>query len=292
MKTSAWRRFLRHPFAVAGVLLLLTIVGSVMFGPLVYTTPMDTIDFALAMQPPSLAHPFGCNDLGQDILARVLVGGRISIMVGICAMIVAVGLGALIGTVSGFAGGMVDMLLMRLTDIFLALPVLPVLLLILFLFREPSTKLLGPEHGIFALVVLVIGGLTWMSVARLVRANVLTVRQQEFVMAARVLGASPIRVLWYHILPHVVSPIVVAATLSVSAAIVTESTLSFLGLGFPPDTPTWGRMLYDAKDYLEIAPHMAFFPGLAIFLSVLSMTYIGEGVQDALDPRRSRIRGL
>ncbi|WP_242053532.1 ABC transporter permease [Nostoc parmelioides] len=225
--------------------------------------------------------------MGQDILARILYGGRISIAVGVFSMVVAITLGILIGALSGFYGGWLDVVLMRLTDLCLALPRLPLLLLVIFLFRDAIKAIAGPELGIFVLVVLVIGGLNWMSVARLVRAGFLTVREQEFVTAARALGASPRRLIWIHILPNVISPVLVAATLSVSTAIVTESTLSFFGLGFPPDVPTWGRMLYDAQNFLEFAPYMVVFPGTAIFLTVLSINYIGDGLRDALDPRLS-----
>lgn len=282
---GGWRTFRNHPLALISAVVLAVIVVSVLVGPLLYPTPADTIDFRRSAHPPELFHPFGFNDLGQDMFARVLVGGRISITVGLCATAVAISLGTLIGLVSGVAGGITDLLLMRLTDLFLSLPMLPLLLMIIFFFREPVTALLGPNYGIFLLVVLVIGSLTWMTVARLVRASVLSVREMEFVVAARATGASPARIVWSHVLPNIPGPIIVAATLSVSWAIVTESTLSFLGLGFPPDTPTWGRMLYEARDYLDIAPHMAFFPGAAIFLTVLCINYLGEGLQDMLNPR-------
>ncbi|HEY9860438.1 MAG TPA: ABC transporter permease [Candidatus Obscuribacterales bacterium] len=279
---KAGRRFRRQPLAMLGAAILLIIVLSIVFGPLIYTTPIDKIDFAKATLPPSWEHPFGTNDLGQDLLARVLRGGRISIAVGVFSMLVAIFLGTLIGAMSGFYGGFVDIMLMRLTDLFLALPQLPLLLLVVFLFRD---AIAGPDLGIFVLVVLVIGGLNWMSVARLVRAGFLTVREMDFITAARAMGAPSWRLIWIHILPNVISPVIVAATLAVGTAIITESTLSFLGLGFPPDVPTWGRMLYDAQNFLQFAPYMAIFPGVAIFLTVLSINYIGDGLRDALDPR-------
>ena len=203
-------------------------------------------------------------------------------------MVVAIILGTLVGAISGFYGGILDGLLMRLTDLFISLPQLPLLLLIIYLFREPMKALAGPEVGIFLLIVIVVGGLNWMSVARLVRASFLSTREKDFVMAARSIGAKPQRLIWVHILPNVLSPIIVAATLAVGNAIITESTLSFLGLGFPPDIPTWGRMLYDAQNYLETAPYMALFPGLAIFLTVLCINYIGDGLRDALDPQSKK----
>jgi peptide/nickel transport system permease protein len=224
--------------------------------------------------------------LGQDQLARILQGGRVSLTVGVASMAVAILLGTLIGAIAGFYGGVVDGILMRITDLFLALPQLPLLLLIVYLFRESMKQLAGAELGVFILIVLLIGGLNWMSVARLVRANFLKLREMEFVSAARAIGAQPIRLIWIHLFPNVLSVIIVAATLAVGNAIITESTLSFLGLGFPPDVPTWGRMLFEAKDYLETSPHMAIFPGLAIFLTVLSINYIGDGLRDAFDPKQ------
>ncbi len=174
---------------------------------------------------------------------------------------------------------------MRFTDLFLSLPQLPLLLLVVYLFRDSMKALAGPDNGIFLLIVMVIGGLNWMSVARLVRANFLQLREREFVIAAQALGAKPIRLIWIYIFPNVVGIQIVAATLAVGNAIIVESTLSFLGLGFPPDVPTWGRMLFDAQNYLTSAPHMALFPGLAIFLTVLCINYIGDGLRDALDPK-------
>lgn len=280
---DAWRRFSRDRMAVIGAIVLGVIVIGVVFGPVVYRVPIDRIDFARTTAPPSLAHPFGTNDLGQDQLARVFSGGRVSLAVGIAAMAVAIVLGTSIGAISGFYGGAIDSILMRLTDLFLSLPQLPLLLLIVYLFRDSIKSIAGPETGIFILVVLVIGGLNWMSVARLVRGNFLKLREMEFVTAARSLGASPFRVIRVHLLPNVFGLIIVAATLAVGNAIITESTLSFLGLGFPPDVPTWGQMLFKAKDYLTTAPHMAIFPGLAIFLTVLSINFVGDGLRDLFD---------
>lgn len=282
---QAWRRFRRDGMAIFGGAILLVIVVAVAIGPSIYPIPIDRIDFGQSTAPPSWEHPFGTNDLGQDILARVLFGGRISLTVALAAMLVAIFLGTLIGAISGFYGGAIDAILMRLTDLFLSLPQLPLLLLVVYLFRDAIRAIAGPEIGIFVLIVFVIGGLNWMSVARLVRANFLKFREMEFVMAATAIGARPRRLIWIHIFPNILGIIIIAATLSVGNAIITESTLSFLGLGFPPDVPTWGRMLYDAQNYLTSAPHMALFPGLAIFLTVLSINYIGDGLRDALDPK-------
>lgn len=283
--SDAWRQYRKHRMAMLSLAILGLIILSTIVGPFIYTTPYNEVNFAISAQGPSWGHPFGTNDLGQDMLARVLWGGRISVAVSLFAMFLAVAVGVLVGALSGFFGGAVDGVLMRLTDIFLALPQLPLLLLIIYLFRESVTKAIGPEVGVFALVVLIIGGLTWMSVARLVRSSFLTLREAEFVTAARALGVPQHRIIVRHILPNAMGPIIVAATLAVGAAIITESSLSFLGLGFPPDTPTWGRMLFEAQNFVEFTPSMALFPGLFIFLTVLSINYIGDGLRDALDPR-------
>jgi peptide/nickel transport system permease protein len=283
---EAWRRFRRHRLALIGAIILAAMVTAVLAGPLVYRVPIDAIDFKAKLKGPSWAHPLGTDDLGQDLLARMLYGGRISLAVGVAAMLIAITLGTLIGAVAGQMGGAVDNALMRVTDLFLSLPALPLLLLVVYLFRDPLKKALGPEAGIFVLIVVVIGALRWMPVARLVRAQFLSLREKEFVEAARALGAPPFRQVARHILPNAVGPVIVAASLDVAAAILQESTLSFLGLGFPPDIPTWGRILFDAKDNLDFAPHWAIFTGTAIFLTVLSINYIGDGLRDALDPRK------
>ncbi|MBX3014795.1 MAG: ABC transporter permease [Caldilineaceae bacterium] len=282
---SAWQQFRQHRLAVIGALTFVLIIVGTLVGPYLYTTPYNKVDFAVAAQGPSWAYPFGTNDLGQDLLARVLWGGRISVAVSLFAMLVAITLGTLIGALAGFFGGSLDQLLMRVTDIFLALPQLPLLLLIIYLFREPITKAVGPELGIFVLIVLIIGGLNWMSVARLVRANFLVLREAEFITAAHAVGVPEGRIIRRHLLPNTLGPVIVAATLAVGSAIITESSLSFLGLGFPPDTPTWGRMLFEAQNFVEFTPSMALFPGFFIFITVLSINYIGDGLRDALDPQ-------
>jgi peptide/nickel transport system permease protein len=259
---------------------------AVLAGPWVYKVAINDIDFTARLASPSLAHPLGTDDLGQDLLARMLYGGRISIAVGLAAMLIAVVFGVLVGAIAGISRGSVDAGLMWLTDLFLSLPQLPLLLLIIYLFRDSLKAVVGPEMGIFILIVIVIGGFRWMPVARLVRAQFLSLREKEFVEAARALGASPLRIVVRHLVPNSMGPVIVAGTIDVAAAIIAESTLSFLGLGFPPDIPTWGRILYDAKDYLDVAPHWALFPGTAIVLTVLSINYLGDGLRDALDPRR------
>ena len=280
-----WRRFRRHKLAVASAVILALMALAVAFGPLLWRVPINDIDFSSHLEGPSWNHPFGTDDLGQDLLARMLYGGRISLAVGLAAMLVAVTVGTAVGAIAGMSHGSIDAALMWLTDLFLSLPPLPLLLLVIYLFREPLTKLVGLELGTFILIVVVIGGFRWMQVARLVRAQFLTLREKEFVEAARALGMTGFRLVIRHILPNSLGPIIVAGTIDVAAAIIAESTLSFLGLGFPPDIPTWGRILYDAKDYLDIAPHWALFAGGAIFLAVLSINFIGDGLRDAIDPR-------
>jgi peptide/nickel transport system permease protein len=267
-----------------GVLALLA--AAVVVGPFLWRTPVDAIDFAATTQGPSAAHPFGTDDLGQDLLARMLYGGRISLAVGIAAMGMAVLVGVTVGALAGISKGPLDAVLMWVTDLFLSLPQLPLLLLLIYLFREPLKAMLGPEGGVFALIVLVIGCFGWMQVARLVRAQFFSLREKEFVEAARALGATTGRVVWRHILPNALGPVIVTGTINVAAAIIAESTLSFLGLGFPPDIPTWGRLLFDSKDHLDIAAHWALFPGGAIFVTVMAINFVGDGLRDALDPRR------
>ena len=283
---EAWRRFCRHRLALlsAGILIAMTLL--LLFGTFIWPVAINDIDFAAQLTGPSFSHPLGTDDLGQDLLARTIYGGRISLSVGIAAMFVAVVVGVFVGAVAGTARGGVDMALMWVCDLFLSLPQLPLLLLIIYLFQTTLRKLVGMEVGTFVLIVSVIGGFRWMSIARLVRAQFFSLREKEFVEAARALGASTLRQVMRHILPNALGPVIVAGTIEVANAIIAESTLSFLGLGFPPDIPSWGRILYDAKDYLDVAPHWALFSGGAIFLVVMAINYVGDGLRDALDPRR------
>ncbi|MGI9148664.1 MAG: ABC transporter permease [Chloroflexota bacterium] len=286
--SDAWRQFRRHHLAMAGVVVFVVLLLLTLIGPLLWRTSGETIDYAAGLLAPSLQHPFGTDDLGRDLFARALLGGRVSMAVGVVAVVIAIPLGTTVGALAGFFGGRVDSLLMRLTDLFLALPQLPLLLMVTYLFRDPLRRVFGPEVGIFLLIVGVIGVLNWMALARLVRAGFLTLKQKEFVEAARCVGASNGRLMAVHILPNTLSAVIVAATVGIGQAIITESALSFLGLGFPPDVPTWGRLLYDAQNFLDLAPHWAIFPGMLIFLTVLSINYIGDGLRDALDPRKTQ----
>jgi peptide/nickel transport system permease protein len=271
---------------VAGAVVLLLMILAVALGPLIWRVQINDIDFSAQLQTPSWAHPLGTDDLGQDLLARMLYGGRISLSVGLAAMVVSIIVGTIVGSIAGISRGGIDAALMWLTDLFLSLPPLPVLLLLLYLFRDSMKVLVGPELGTFVLIVVAIGAFRWMVAARLVRAQFFALREKEFVEAARALGASRLRLVARHILPNALGPVIVAATIDVAAAIITESTLSFLGFGFPPDIPSWGRILFDAKDNLDVAPHWALFAGGAVFLAVLAISFMGDGLRDALDPRR------
>jgi peptide/nickel transport system permease protein len=284
--TEAWRRFRRHRLAVVGAVVFAGMLLAVALGPLIWRVQINDIDFSAQLQAPSWAHPLGTDDLGQDLLARMLYGGRISLSVGLAAMLVSIVIGTIIGSLAGISRGGIDAALMWLTDLFLSLPSLPVLLLLIYLFRDAMKHLIGDELGTFILIVVAIGAFRWMISARLVRAQFFALREKEFVEAARALGASRLRLVMRHILPNALGPVIIAATIDVAAAIITESTLSFLGLGFPPDIPSWGRILFDAKDNLDVAPYWALFAGGAIFLAVLAVSFIGDGLRDALDPRR------
>lgn len=285
---DAWRQFRRHHLAMFGLVVFAFLVAAVTFGPIVYTKPVNDINFAERNEGPSLSHPLGTNDRGEDMLARILHGGRISLAVGVVAMLIAITLGTAIGALAGYFGGVVDTALMRLTELLLSLPTLPLLLMIIYLFRDSLRQSIGVEAGTFLMMVVVIGGLRWMSVARLVRASFLSIKEKEYMEAARCIGVPVHRMILVHMLPNAISQVIVAASLAIAAAILAESTLSFLGLGFPPDYPTWGRLLFDAKDLLAIAPHVVLIPGMMIFLTVLSINFIGDGLRDALDPRKAQ----
>ncbi len=289
---NAWRQFRHHKLAMAGLVIFIAFVLLTFIGPLFYHRPINSPFEYDSDKSPSFKNLLGTDSMGQDMLARIMFGGRISISVGLIAAFVAIMIGTLVGAASGFFGEFLDSLLMRLTDLFVALPQLPLLLLITFLFGQ-SMKNFGdrvfgsPTVGIFLLLVFVIGALAWMQTARIVRASFLSTKHKEFVEAARSIGATQSSLIFRQILPNVMSPIIVAATLEVGSAIITESSLSFLGLGFSSDVPTWGQMLFSAKDYLQLAPHEALIPGAMIFLTVLAINYMGDGLRDALDPRKT-----
>jgi peptide/nickel transport system permease protein len=275
--SDAWRQFRRHRLALGSLVVMLLVVAGVVFGPLVISYDPERIDFKAKSQPPTLAHPMGTDELGRDQLVRVLDGGRVSLAVALAAVTVAISVGVAVGAVAGFAGGYVDNLLMRVVDVFYSIPGLFVLILLV--------TLLGPG---FWTIVVALGILRWMGTARLVRASFLSLKEKEFVEAARAIGAQRGRVVVRHILPNALSPIIVSATLGIAGAILTESALSFLGLGFQPPQATWGRMLEEAQRAVVNDGHWwrGFFPGLMIFITVLSVNYIGDGLRDAVDPRR------
>ncbi|MFD0916835.1 ABC transporter permease [Pseudahrensia aquimaris] len=281
---DVWRQYRRHKGAMAGTIIFLGIVILVVFGSYIHDLDPQFLDIRNKNQGMSWAHPFGTDNLGRDMLAQVIAGGRVSLLVGIVAMALSLVLGAFVGVVAGYFKAL-DGPLMRLTDLFLALPILPLLLVIIMLFRDPLRAAFGPETGIFILIVFIIGITSWMQTARIVRGEVLALKEREFVLAAHSIGTNSRRIVQRHILPNVLSPIMVSATLGIANAIITESALSFLGLGFPSDYPTWGRLLFDGKDFLQITPTRVLWPGLAISLTVLSVNYMGDGLRDALDPR-------
>ena len=284
---NVWDQFKTHKGALLGAAVFVLILLFVLIGPFLYKVDPAYANLLMRNKAPSMQFPFGTDELGRDLFARMMAGGKVSLAVGMTAMSIAVMLGTLIGVTAGFFRRM-DGILMRLTDLFLALPLLPLLLVMVMLFREALSSRLGPEAGIFILMVVSIGATSWMQTARIVRGEVLALKEREFVLAARSIGAPPVRMILRHILPNTLSPIMVAAALGIAGAIIIESALSFLGLGFPPDFPTWGRLLFDAVDHLQDYPNRVMLPGIAISLTVLSVNYIGDGLRDALDPR---IRG-
>lgn len=287
LTSDIWRQFRRHRGGMVGATVFILIVLTVLFGPFIHDVNPQALNVREKNQGISLSHPMGTDNLGRDMFAQVLAGGRTSLAVGATAMALSIFLGTLVGVLAGFFRGL-ESWLMRLTDLFLALPLLPLLLVIIMLFRDTLRAAFGPETGIFILIVFVIGITSWMQTARIVRSAVLSVKEQEFIVAARSVGTRQRRIVTRHILPNVLSPIMVSATLGIATAIITESALSFLGLGFPSDYPTWGRLLYDGVNFMQINPSRVLWPGLAISLTVLSVNYVGDGLRDAMDPR---IRG-
>lgn len=281
---DVWVRYRRHKLALIGTVIFAILTIGSYLGPFLYSVDPGYIDILNSNMPISAEYPLGTDDLGRDSLARNLNGGRISLSVGIAAMLVAMLFGTFIGILSGYFESL-DNPLMRFTDLMLALPQLPLLLVVIMLFRDTLRTWLGLELGIFILVVTVIGLLGWMPTARVVRGTVLSIKRKEFIEAAVCVGTRERTILWRHILPNVLSPIIVSATLGVANAILTESALSFLGLGFPSDVPTWGRLLFDNKDFMTQDPLLILWPGLFISLTILSINFMGDGLRDAMDPR-------
>lgn len=270
-------RLRRHRLATISAVLVAGIGLLCLAAPLIAPYDFDQIDLGSIREAPSLSHLMGTDDLGRDLFSRILYGGRVSILIGLVAAVIGTGFGSLLGAIAGFYGGRVDDLLMRLTDVVYSIPTLP-LLIVLASYTQAGAGSMAVAIGV----------LSWMATARVVRAEVLKIRAMEYVEAARSLGATNGRIILRHVLPNAVGPIVVGATLAVGNAIILESSLSFLGLGVQPPTPTWGNMLMDAQSTMATQPWLSVFPGLAILLVVLAVNFLGDGLQDALDPRADR----
>jgi peptide/nickel transport system permease protein len=280
-----WRSFRRHKPAMIGSLIILLMALTAIFAPSLTPYDPEAINLDAQLQPPSLAHPMGTDELGRDFMTRIFFGGRVSLSIGITAMILAVTIGVTVGGLAGFYGGWVDNVLMRFTDMVLAFPSLFVLIILSLALRElPIEALRGTAFASVFSIVLVIAALSWMVVARLVRATFIALKEKEFIEAARCIGIPNLRIMTRHLLPNAMSPIIVAATFRVATSIITESGLSYLGFGVQPPTPTWGNMLRNAQAQMTIAPWTAIFPGLIIFIAVVAINFIGDGLRDALDP--------
>ncbi|MBT3190110.1 MAG: ABC transporter permease [Anaerolineae bacterium] len=281
MTSLAWKRFRRHPGAMVGSVVLILLILAAVFADLSPYDP-EISDIANRYQAPSIEHPFGTDGLGRDLLTRTLFGSRVSMSVGLMVVAITLSIGVPIGSIAGYYGGWIDNILMRIIDATLAIPSLMFLILLSAILREADLPFVRGNSVMTIAVVL--GVLSWPTVARLVRAVFLTVREMEYVKAAQALGASDVRMMLQEILPNGFGPIIVESTLGIGYAIMEESGLSFLGFGIMPPTPSWGNMLNNAQSHLLQYPWLAFFPGLMIFLTIISVNYIGDGLRDALDP--------
>jgi peptide/nickel transport system permease protein len=278
---AVWKRFRKHPGAIGGSVVLALLVLLIIFAPLSPHDPeLSTME--ARYQPPSAQHIMGTDALGRDLFTRILYGGRISLTVGALVVVISVVIGVPVGALAGYYGGRVESLLMRITDTFLSLPPFLVLILLSAILREVELPIF--ERNNVLTIAFVIGILSWMTFARIVRATILTLRELDFVTATRALGGSDLRIIVNHILPNSIGPIIVEATLELGYAIIEESGLSFLGFGIQPPTPSWGNLLSNAQDHLTKYPWLAIFPGLMIFLTIISVNYIGDGLRDAFDP--------
>lgn len=274
LKTLFWHRFKKNRLAVIGGIIVLMLFTIAVLAPFIAPYNPDAINVKHVLEPPSLAHPFGTDDLGRDILSRVIYGSRISLAVGFVAVGIATLIGIIFGALSGYYGGWIDTIVMRFVDIMLAIPTFFLILAVIAML-EPSIWN----------IMIVIGVTSWMGVSRLVRAEFLSLKEREFVLAARALGASDFRIIFKHILPNAMSPVLISAVLGIAGAVLVESALSFLGIGVQPPTASWGNILTIGKDNIEIAWWISVFPGLAIFVTVLAYNLLGEGVRDSIDPR-------
>ena len=291
VRAILWRRFLEHRLAVASLLVLVALAALALAAPLAESAlglDATRVDLLNLKAPPSAAHPLGTDELGRDLLLRLLYGGQVSLLIGIAAALCAAVIGTAVGLIAGYFGGALDALLMRLTDGVIALPLLPLLIVLAALdptkLGLPAALATAPDASLYRIVAL-IALVGWTTVARLVRGATLSMKTREFVRAAKALGAGHGRIVLVHILPNVVSPIIVATTLSIGNVILLESVLSFLGLGIQPPTPSWGNMLSNAQELIWDAPALAIYPGLLIFVTVIAFNALGDGLQDALDPR-------
>jgi len=284
-----WHRFRRHQMALVGVAILVMLVLYSIGGSFFYTEDYANLtETGNRLSAPSQAHPFGTDTIGRDILARTIYGGQISLLIGLAAMIVELVIGIAVGALAGYYGGFLDSLLMRITEAWLNVPALFLLLIMAKFFggKIPDITLLGRTFsGSVVVIIMIIGITSWMYLARIVRAEFLSLKEEDFVLAAHATGTPNWQIIMRHILPNSIAPIVVSATLSVANAILLESYISFLGLGVRPPTATWGNMLEGAHGYIESAPWLWIFPGTLIVLTVLSINFIGDGLRDALDPR-------
>ncbi len=290
MTQLVWRSYRRHKPAMIGTIIILIFALTAIFAP--YISPWDPVKTNLdaMLQPPSAQHIMGTDELGRDLLTRILYGGRVSLSIGVMAMTLAVIVGAVVGGVAGFYGGWVDNVLMRFTDTMLAIPSTFILIILALALRDiPIEALRGTAFASVFSIVLVIAVLAWMRVARLVRASFLSLKEKEFIEAARSSGVPNRRIMVRHLLPNAMSPIIVAATFRVATSIITESGLSYLGFGVQPPTPTWGNMLKNAQDQMTRAPWTAIFPGLMIFVAVIAINFVGDGLRDALDPYKAEM---
>jgi len=274
LRKDVWRRFKGNRLAMVGLVILIVLVLTAVFAPLI--APYSITDRAVGhyREPPSMKHYFGTDTIGRDVFSRVVFGSRVSLKIGITATTIALIIGLLLGAMAGFFGGLLDTLIMRLTDIFLAIPYIVLAVAI--------ASVLGRSVNT---VILVLGFTGWLGVCRIVRSSFLSLKQLEYVEAATALGYSKWRVMFRHILPNALQPIIVYGTIAVGGVILAESALSFLGVGPTDPTPAWGLMVSDGKSLLAVAPHLLFFPGMAIFLTVLAFVFIGDGLRDALDPK-------
>jgi len=272
-KQLFWRQFRKHKLALIAAVVLLVLIAMVMLAPWIAPYEFDAIDPLHGRQPPSPQHWLGTDDLGRDLYTRLLFGGRISMAIGIFSALVGTGVGTLMGSIAGYYGKTLDNVIMRATDVAFSIPSLP-LLIILSAYAKSAVPIM----------ILIIGLLSWMSTARIVRATVLSVRERDFTMAARAIGVRDTRIILRHILPNALAPIIVGATLGVGGAIIAESSLSFLGLGVQIPTPSWGNMLQDAQTTMSSKPWLTIFPGMAILITVLGINFLGDGLRDALDP--------